>query len=141
MLYVRDQRGSVSCSTWSWSSPSFDIPATGLVGNLVYLFASESDRDMDRKRRNLILLFRADRIEPIPDLIRSFDLILSLHRFRLHLAWLHQKVGRPVRVSLADTLRSTLPEPAGTALRVVQHETGARSYGSHRGDQFRVDDL
>lgn len=66
---------------------------------------------------------------------------LFVNRFGLHFARLHQETGRSFCLSLADALRSIVPEPVGAPLRVVEHKARTRPHGPHRGNQFRVDNF
>lgn len=54
-----------------------------------------------------------------------------VNRLGLHFARLHQETGRSFCLSLADALRSIVPEPVGASLRVVEHKARTRPHGPH----------
>ena len=52
-------------------------------------------------------------------------------RFRLYPSRLHQETGWTFRFGLADSIRPSLPQPAGTPLRVVELQARTCFDGPH----------
>ena len=55
----------------------------------------------------------------------------------MHPAWIYKKIGRSIRISMANKVCKTVPQPTGVAPRVGEWETRPRVHGARRRGESR----